>query len=134
RRVPYRLPDLIAAVRNGGDAVFLVEGEKDADALWRLGVPATTNLGGAGKWGQAETQALQALPGRPTYVILPDNDLAGARHAAEVRFQLRQARLDARVVELPGLPPKGDVSDWLGMGHTAQQLRALSGLGLVSRR
>lgn len=134
RRVPYRLPELIAVVREGAAAVFIVEGEKDADSLWRLGLPATTNLGGAGKWGPAETEALRSLPGRPEYLILPDNDLAGARHGAEVSFLLRQAGVHARVVELPGLPPKGDVSDWLAQGHTAPELRTVCGLGLLSRR
>ena len=134
RRVPYRLPDLAAAVRTGCPAIFIVEGEKDADALWRVGLPATTNVGGAGKWGAPETEALRALPGRPEFVILPDHDLAGARHGAEVSFLLREARLGARVVELPGLPAKGDVSDWLGQGHTAAELRVVCGLGLISRR
>ena len=48
-RVLYRLPDVAAAVRQGR-VVFVVEGEKDADALARLGLAATTNVGGAGKW------------------------------------------------------------------------------------
>src|ERR1700719_4445515 len=48
-RVLYRLPELVAAVRDGL-TVFVVEGEKDADALARLGLAATTNVGGAGKW------------------------------------------------------------------------------------
>lgn len=134
RRVPYRLPDLIAAVCTGCPAIFIVEGEKDADALWRVGLPATTNVGGAGKWGAPETSALRALPGRPEFVILPDHDLAGARHGAEVSFLLREARLGARVVELPGLGSKEDVSDWLGQGHTAAELRVVCGLGLISRR
>ncbi len=43
RRVLYRLPEL-----KGKAKVFITEGEKDADALWALGLPATTNAGGAG--------------------------------------------------------------------------------------
>ena len=46
-RVPYHLPDLIAAKT---DQVFVVEGEKDADALAQMGLVATCNSGGAGKW------------------------------------------------------------------------------------
>lgn len=45
RRVPYRLPELMRA-----GTVFVVEGEKDADRLVTLGLEATTNSGGAGKW------------------------------------------------------------------------------------
>ncbi|MFO0917199.1 MAG: hypothetical protein U0872_02665 [Planctomycetaceae bacterium] len=32
-----------------------------------------------------------------------------------------------RIVELPGLPEKGDVSDWLNVGGTPEQLRELLG-------
>ena len=53
RRVPYRWPELV-----GAKTVWIVEGEKDADACWSHGVPATCNRGGAGKWGEAETAAL----------------------------------------------------------------------------
>lgn len=44
RRIPYRLPDV-----KGHRTVFIPEGEKDVDRLWALGLPATTNAGGAGK-------------------------------------------------------------------------------------
>jgi hypothetical protein len=46
RRVLYRLPEVLAE----HDHVFVVEGEKDADALSAKGLTATTNVGGAGKW------------------------------------------------------------------------------------
>src|SRR5262249_12803361 len=49
RLVPYRLPELVEAV-GMGVPVFVVEGEKDADTGARLGVIATTNVMGAGKW------------------------------------------------------------------------------------
>ena len=45
RRVPYHLPEVIAA-----QTVIVVEGEKDADKLVSLGFVATTNVGGAEKW------------------------------------------------------------------------------------
>ena len=49
RRVPYRLPELIEALANEY-LIVIVEGEKDAENLRALGVPATTNCGGANKW------------------------------------------------------------------------------------
>ena len=48
-QLPYRLPELPAAIA-ANQRIALVEGEKDADSLWRIGLPATTNSGGAGKW------------------------------------------------------------------------------------
>jgi hypothetical protein len=49
RRVLYRLPELIEQVAMGHPA-FISEGEKDVDVLWAIGVPATCNPHGAGKW------------------------------------------------------------------------------------
>src|SRR5262249_3183782 len=55
RLVPYRLSELAEAKR-----VFITEGEKDADTLAALGLAATCNHGGAGKWRPEHTQALVA--------------------------------------------------------------------------
>jgi putative DNA primase/helicase len=120
RVVPYRLPELAEARR-----VYIVEGEKDADALAALGLTATTNHGGAGKWRAEHTAALVAAA-VPEVVILPDNDPAGEAHAAAVARSCLEAGLRVKRVELPSLPPKGDVSDWLATGHTATELEALA--------
>lgn len=115
RVVPYRLPELLAAP----DAiVYLVEGEKDADRLASLGLVATTNVGGAGKWKLAHSEFLR---GRRV-VILPDNDEAGRDHAKRANKSLRDVAAEVRIVALPDLPEKGDVSDWLDAGGSVQEL------------
>lgn len=119
-RVPYRLPELLAAPVDS--LVFIPEGEKDADRLASLGLVATCNVGGAGKWHKEYSQHLQ---GRAV-VILPDNDQAGRDHAADVAKKLAGIAASVRIVELPGLPEKGDVSDWLAAGHTLADLDALT--------
>src|SRR5712692_1861734 len=53
RRVLYHLPEVIEA-----KTVYVVEGEKDADRLRSLGLPATTNPQGAGQWREEHSQAL----------------------------------------------------------------------------
>ncbi len=106
RRVLYRLPGLLAEPRR---AVFVVEGERDTDTLIGMGLLATTNAGGALKW---RPEYAEPLAGRPI-IILPDNDGPGRRHALMVAQSLHGVAASVRVVELPGLPPKGDVSDWL---------------------
>lgn len=107
QKVLYKLPQL-----KGKPSVFIVEGEKDADTLWALGLPATTNAGGAGKWSEAYTlQLVQA--GVRKVAILPDNDDPGRQHAERIAAACSRDEIEARVVMLPGLPPKGDVSDWL---------------------
>ncbi len=113
RIVPYRLPELLAAP----DAVvYLVEGEKDADRLTSLGLVATTNAGGAGKWTQSHSEFLR---GRRV-VILPDNDEPGRAHAQKVMKALKGIAADVRTATLPGLPEKGDVSNLLDAGTTLE--------------
>ena len=114
----YRLPDVLKA-KAEGQPVFLVEGEKDADALAALGLTATTNAGGAGRWTDADADVLQGCD----VIIIPDNDAPGIK-AAWRRFD---SIWGATLVVLPGLPDKGDVSDWLAAVGTVGELWALVG-------
>jgi DNA primase len=116
RCVLYRLPELIRATMQ--DWVFIVEGEKDSDRLWEMAFPATTCPMGAGKW---DSQYNQYFKGR-LVVIIPDNDRVGKEHAEQVASALFGVAGQVRIVELPGLPEKGDVSDWLDSGHDSQEL------------
>ena len=115
-RVLYRLPELLAA--DPSEAIFVSEGEKDADRLAALGLTATTNPEGAGKWRDEYTAT---LVGRHV-AILPDNDKEGRKHAEKVARSLYGRAASVRVVALPGLPEKGDVSDWLNAGNTVEEL------------
>ena len=45
----YRLPAICCGLITT-TSVFITEGEKDADNLAKLGLTATCNIGGAGKW------------------------------------------------------------------------------------
>lgn len=120
RVVPYHLPTLI---NNPDRPVAVVEGEKDADNLAKIGVIATCNAGGAGKW---KAEHSKYLAGR-LVVILPDNDDAGQDHAQQVARSLHGVAKEIRILELPDLPPKGDVSDWLAAGGTKDKLAELAG-------
>lgn len=120
RRVPYRLPDLMMADR--GEWVFVVEGEKDADRLAGLGLIATTNLFGAGKWTKAYSKFLR----QRRVVILRDNDTEGYSHAKKIAGDLFRKATVLKLPVLPGLEPKGDVSDWLDSGGTATDLRQIA--------
>jgi putative DNA primase/helicase len=119
RRVLYRLPELLAA--SPDRLVYVPEGEKDCDNLRAVGEIATTNPQGAGKW---RPEYAEALRGRHV-VVLPDNDEPGRKHGEDVARLLRGVAASIKVVLLPGLRAKGDVSDWLAAGHTAEELRAL---------
>ena len=116
RQVLYRLPELLAADPN--EPVFVVEGEKDVDNLRATGLVSTCNAGGAGKW---RVEIGEPLRGRHV-ITLCDNDAAGREHAADVRRKLHGIAASVRDIPLPGLPEKGDVSDWLAAGGTAAKL------------
>lgn len=119
-RIPYRLPDLIA---RSEQPVLIVEGEKDADALSKLGYVATCNSGGAGKW---PVEFGRYFRGRRCCVI-PDNDASGQAHAALVAGSLMMYGVaSVRILQLSGVPDKGDVSDWLSTfptTFTREQIR-----------
>jgi hypothetical protein len=104
RRVPYRWPEL---VQYPDASVFLCEGEKDADRVSSLGHCATTVA--AGKWTD---ECAKALAGRDV-LILEDNDEAGRQKAHEAATAVHGEAKTVRIVRLPNLPDKGDVSDWL---------------------
>ena len=111
RRESYRcfgLPELIA---RPSELVFIVEGEKCACELATLGLLVTTSAHGA---KSAHKTDWQPLAGREV-VILPDNDADGRAYAQTVAGILNRLSPPAvvRIVELPGLPPKGDCVDWL---------------------
>jgi len=120
RRVAYRLPEILAA--DPAEIVFVCEGEKDADRLTAAGLVATTNPGGAGKFGAEHAAPLQ---GRRV-VVLQDNDEAGANHVAAVLAAVDGIAASASALLLPNLPVKGDVSDWLAQGGSTDELVRLA--------
>ncbi len=115
-RVLYRLPDILAA--DPATVVYLTEGERKADKLAGWGMVATAIAFGARGWRDSYAAALS---GR-TVIVLPDNDDEGRGFAEKAAASIRAAGGRIAIVELPGLPVKGDVIDWSG---TADDLRAL---------
>ncbi len=119
----YRLPEIAPAI-DGERFIFLVEGEKDADRVRSLGLVATTNAGGAEKWKQEYTEALRGAH----VILMPDNDGPGRKHMNRVAAALSSVAASVRILDLPGLPPKGDVSDWINAdpAHDAHMLHDLA--------
>ena len=70
-RVPYRLPQLLAGIKEGKE-ILLLEGEKDCDNAENIGLVATTFPGGAGKWRKEYSKWFQEAK----VICLPDNDSA----------------------------------------------------------
>jgi hypothetical protein len=90
------------------DAVYLPEGEKDVHTLEAWVLVASCNPGGAGNSHFYGEWAVY-FRGRHI-VILPDNDEPGRKHGAAVAAALLSVAASVRIVELPGLPEKGDVT------------------------
>lgn len=114
--IPYNLPGIADA-----SLVYIVEGEKDVETLRGLGISATCNPFGAGKW---RTEYSEWLRGK-TVVILPDNDEQGQKHAEAVAASVYGVENEVLIIELPGLPEKGDVTDFVDAGGTADDLMDL---------
>lgn len=102
KRVPYRLQDVIFA-NSFGKSIYIVEGEKDADALRTAGKTATCNSGGAGKWRPEFSRYFQGAK----VIIVRDKDavnpktglIPGHEHARDVAACLYQVAESIHVVE-----------------------------------
>ena len=119
----YRLPELIEAM-NAGRTVYIPEGEKDVDALCKLGLSATCNSGGAGKWRDSYSNTLEG----GSVVIIADKDVTGRSHAQAVAQSLNGKTKNLKVLELPdrdGHRVK-DTSDWLAAGGVLEELEWLA--------
>lgn len=95
-RVLYRLPEVLKAL-DEGRRVWIVEGEKDADALAHRGEVATCNPQGAGKWLPEHAEVFRDA--RSTVTIVADKDAPGLAHARKVRASLASAGVVAEIVE-----------------------------------
>lgn len=102
RIVPYNLPALLDA-KTAGRNIFLVEGEKAADAIKSIGMIATTAHTGAGSWPEAITEYFAGAQ----VIIVPDNDIAGWGYAHKAAEAILPIVKSLKVVDL-GLQGQGD--------------------------
>jgi 5S rRNA maturation endonuclease (ribonuclease M5) len=125
RRVLYRLPKVLEAVALG-ERVWIAEGEKDAIALAKLGVAATTNPMGAGKWRPKYSEALRGAK----VTIVADRDGPGRDHARAVAHALEGVAAEVAVLE----PPQDkDVSDHIANGGAIEELVELESYSSTRR-
>lgn len=115
----YNLPALLRTVRDGYQ-VFIVEGEKDADTLKKLGYTATT-AGGVNDWKKEYASYFTGAK----VVILPDNDGPGIRLKDQIAHDLRHYAHSIRWT-ITSTAERGDVTDYLlKESHTKEQLMEL---------
>ncbi len=83
----YRYAEVQEAIAKG-QPIYIVEGEPCADLLWKLGLAATTNIGGGSKFTLTDSLDLQ---GAELIVIVPDLDQKGIAHAEKVAEHFPEA-------------------------------------------
>jgi 5S rRNA maturation endonuclease (ribonuclease M5) len=122
-RVLYRLPDVKAAIANG-QTIYVVEGEKDADKLWSMGVAATCNHDGAGlpgakpKWRPEYSDWLTGAD----VIVVADRDTPGEAHARAVAASLEGKASRVKIMQAAVQFPGADISDHFAAGKTIPEL------------
>ncbi len=107
RRVPYKLPEIIAA-----DFVLIPEGEKDANTSQeKLGFAATSSK----HWRHEFCESIRGK----RVVIIADADGPGRKTAREVANSLLGKVPSLKLIELPGAK---DLTEWVAGGGTRDAL------------
>lgn len=120
----YRLPELLAHIGEGRrDPIWIVEGEKCVEALRALGLTATTNPMGAGKWRGWHTDS---FIGAWATRVVADLDDPGRAHARAVFAEVGRVVADSEALQPPAdLGDGADVSDLLAAGRSLDELQPL---------
>ena len=111
RYVLYNLQNVM-----NSDVIYFVEGEKDADNLNKIGLVATTTIGGASGFNKHKEEYIKFLENKKVYII-PDNDITGNKYAQNVYKALKGISKDVKILNLANkvmdLKEKEDISDVL---------------------
>lgn len=111
----YRYEEVRKAIADH-KLIFIVEGEPCADALWELGLAATTNIGGADSWRDSDTADLLG----EEVILCPDRDKQGLKHMEKIAKDFPNAKWLYAYPESPfwevGRIPESkglDIADWI---------------------
>ena len=122
----YNLPNVIKGIKEE-QTIFITEGEKDSDSLITRGLIATTTSIGAtkGDLGKKWPSRFNSFFKGANVVLLPDNDEPGKRFMEHIAIELKNIANNIKIVELPDLSKKEDITDWLEYGNDIYDLQAL---------
>ena len=125
----YRRVEVLEAIAKR-KPIYIAEGEPCVDLLWKLGLAATTNIGGGEKFTLTDSMDLQ---GAELIVIVPDRDKKGIKHAEKVAehfpkalwlYPFPESKVWENLPEDHGL----DIADWIEHNKlTAEGIKAAIG-------
>ncbi|WP_158524815.1 DUF3987 domain-containing protein [Microcystis aeruginosa] len=123
----YRYKGVKQAIANG-ESIFIVEGEGKADLLWSLGLPATCNLAGSGKWRETDSKDLEGA----SVILCPDRDVPGLKHCEAIAKDFPNAQWLYCFPDSPlwnHLPESrgADLKDWIDEGANKEDI--IKGIG-----
>lgn len=119
-RAIYGNIKVIQRAIQGGQPIFIPEGEKDCDTLKRQGYTAFT-YGGAADW-QPE---LAELVKGANVIILADNDDPGIKVANTILRDIQAVVKSAKIIIPMPDQPKADITDYFEAGHTKQEFEQM---------
>lgn len=123
--LPYKYKEAVAEHKKTGTPIFIVEGESTCEALWALGIPSITFLGGS---KQYRTNGDYSNLFKDCQVVLaPDRDEQGVAFMAEVANDNPGAGwiyADPRSWEWDNLPSGNgyDLGDYIEEGVTKEDI------------
>ena len=114
----YNLDRMTAAKKT--ETLYIVEGEKCADAMTNAGFLATSTNTGAESPNLSDIDR-ETVKKFTRKVIIPDNDGPGAEYGRA--WEARGAKVLPLPEIWPECPVKGDVADFLGQGGDPEKIR-----------
>lgn len=121
-RYPYRLPEVVEAVR-AGNPVYWVEGEKDVASVEAVGGVATCLAGGVN--GTMNPEWFAEYFEGADLVVVADRDKPGETFARRVAQAAVNHVARVRIARAATPQPKSDVTDHLDAGYRMDQLEWL---------
>ena len=118
-RILYCLPEVINGIKSNA-TIFVMEGEKDTNTFKKLGLCATCNSGGAGKWQDNYTETLTGAK----VIIIAHKDEAGRKYSQLVAESIHGKATRIHIIELPDRDGHkvNDAADWIAAGGVREEL------------
>ena len=120
RRVPFQLPGLLKALKTG-ETIFIVEGPRKCEPLHEWGLCATCNISRPPRRLGLARARERDFPSDSWYHRLSSycrTMTLPAPECGDHADALASVGVADQILDLPGLPVKGDLINWIDGGGT----------------